>query len=212
MQFLVQLRFTAWFRAGLMLAFGGILPFVINACTGQAIDQVTQAQSPSTWALLQQGEPGYVVMMRHALAPGVGDPDNFRLGDCATQRNLSAEGRQQAQQLGQMFRDRNIPIARVLSSQWCRCLETAKLLDLGKVEPFPALNSFFQDASTRTQQTNLVKQFVIENRQTPGVTIMVTHQVNITELTGAVPQSGESVVLRADEQGRIQKVGQLVSP
>jgi phosphohistidine phosphatase SixA len=194
-----------------MLALGIVLPFVINACTGQAIDQVTQAQSPSTWALLQQGEPCYVVMMRHALAPGVGDPGNFRLDDCTTQRNLSAEGRQQAQRLGQMFRDRKIQVTRVLSSQWCRCLETAKLLDLGKVEPFPALNSFFQNAGTRTQQTHSVKQFIIENRQTPGVTILVTHQVNITELTGVVPQSGESIILRADGQGRIQKVGQLPS-
>lgn len=196
----------------LIARFRGLIPGIIlllgvSACAMQPTS-VSQAQPPSTWALLQQGT-GYVVMMRHALAPGVGDPANFRLGDCSTQRNLSAEGRQQARQLGQAFRDRNIPISRVLSSQWCRCLETAKLLDLGTVEPFPALNSFFQNPGAREPQTRSLKKFILENRNTPGVILMVTHQVNITELTGAVPRSGASVVLKADGRGQIKLVGEL---
>ena len=162
--------------------------------------------------VLERDEVGLVqrvVMMRHALAPGTGDPPSFKLGDCSTQRNLSAEGRKQAVQLGKEFRDRNIRIARVLSSQWCRCLDTAKLMDLGKVEPFPALNSFFQNPSMEAKQTAAVRQFIINNRNTQGVIVMVTHQVNITALTGVVPQSGESVVLRASEQGQVEVVGRL---
>src|SRR5687767_13248509 len=78
-------------------------------------------------------EGGYVVMLRHALAPGIGDPANFRLGDCATQRNLSKDGREQARRLGERLRAQDIDRARIYSSQWCRCLETAALLDLGPV-------------------------------------------------------------------------------
>ena len=133
----------------------------------------------------------------------------FKLGDCSTQRNLSAEGRKQAVQLGKEFRDRNIRIARVLSSQWCRCLDTAKLMNLGKVEPFPALNSFFQNPSMEARQTAEVRRFIINNRNTQGAIVMVTHQVNITALTGVVPQSGESVVLRASKQGQVEVVGWL---
>jgi phosphohistidine phosphatase SixA len=195
---------TARFRR---LIVGFIVLFGISACTMQPTS-VSQAQPPSTWTLLQQGR-GYVVMMRHALAPGVGDPANFKLGDCSTQRNLSADGRQQARQLGQAFRDRKIPISRVLSSQWCRCLETAKLLDLGTVEPFPALNSFFQNPGGRDPQTRSLRKFIHENRNAPGVILMVTHQVNITELTGVVPRSGASVVVKADGRGQIKVLGEL---
>jgi broad specificity phosphatase PhoE len=150
-------------------------------------------------------------MMRHALAPGVGDPSNFRLNDCSTQRNLSAAGRQQAERIGKAFRDRKIPIASVRSSQWCRCLETAKLLNLKPVEAFPPLNSFFSNASTKKQQTEAVRRLVLASRTAQGVTILVTHQVNITALTNVVPASGESVVLRAKGQ-TIEVVGQLQTP
>ncbi|UBF26364.1 histidine phosphatase family protein [Kovacikia minuta CCNUW1] len=163
----------------------------------------------ATWKLLQQGSPGYVVMMRHAEAPGTGDPANFRLGDCATQRNLSGSGRAQAARIGQAFRSRKILVARVLSSQWCRCLETARLLALGKVEPFSALNSFFQNSSPEPKQTAAIRQFIVNNRNTPGLIILVTHQVNITALTKIVPRSGESVVLKADSKGRVEVVGRL---
>ncbi|MBW4691675.1 MAG: histidine phosphatase family protein [Lyngbya sp. HA4199-MV5] len=168
------------------------------------------AQTPSLWTQLQQGD-GYVVVMRHALAPGVGDPDGFRLNDCSTQRNLSAAGRQQAIRIGKAFRDRNIPIASVRSSQWCRCMETAKLLNLKPVEAFPPLNSFFNNASTKAQQTEAVRRLIVASRTAQGVTILVTHQVNITALTNAVPASGESVVLRAKGQ-TVEVIGQLPTP
>ena len=171
----------------------------------------TAASSSATWSLLQQGDTGYVVMMRHALAPGTGDPPNFRLEDCSTQRNLSAEGRAQARLIGEAFRRHGIKVARVLSSQWCRCLETARLMNLGPVEPFAPLNSFFRDRSAQTRQTTEVREFIAANRNTVGAIILVTHQVNITALTDIVPQSGESVVLRANEQDQVEVIGRIES-
>ncbi|HIK16487.1 MAG TPA: histidine phosphatase family protein [Leptolyngbyaceae cyanobacterium M33_DOE_097] len=115
------------------------------ACLPQQSQPTLQAQTsiptPTPLPGLPANPVGYVAVMRHAIAPGTGDPGNFRLGDCQTQRNLSETGRQQARRLGQLLRDRQVPVTRVLSSQWCRCLETARLLDLGQVEPFPILTA-----------------------------------------------------------------------
>ena len=93
---------------------------------------------------------GHVLMIRHALAPGTGDPDNFRIGDCATQRNLNDEGRKQARQIGQWLREQSIASAKMYSSQWCRCLETARLIGLGPVSELKALNSFYERPEDRT--------------------------------------------------------------
>ncbi|MGD1929945.1 MAG: histidine phosphatase family protein [Leptolyngbyaceae cyanobacterium] len=153
------------------------------------------------WQRLQQPEQLYVVVLRHALAPGSGDPANFQLDDCATQRNLSAEGRAQAQQIGQAFRDRDVAVRQVWSSQWCRCLDTAALMAVGPVEPLPALNSFFRDRRQATPQNEALKAHFWQQAEQPGVVVMVTHQVNITELTDIVPRSGEAVVIQVDETG-----------
>lgn len=163
----------------------------------------------SIWSQLRQVETITVILMRHAVAPGTGDPKNFRLNDCSTQRNLSQDGRRQAKQIGQVFRSRQIPVARVLSSQWCRCLETAQLLDLGKVEPFPALNSFFRDRSTESRQTEQLRQFMIQNNSARQVVVMVTHQVNITAITGDVPDQGDAIVLQLDAQDQFKAIGTL---
>jgi phosphohistidine phosphatase SixA len=163
------------------------------------------------WALLQQAEEvSYVVLMRHAIAPGTGDPANFQLEDCSTQRNLSEEGRQQARQIGEAFRSRNVPITRVLSSQWCRCLETAELLNLGEVEPFPPLNSFFGNQSTAAAQTAEVQQFLLNHQETPGVMVMVSHQVNVTALSNIFPQSGEAVVMQIGDDNQLMILGRLL--
>lgn len=188
----------------------GVLASALIVCFTQ-LNFSGKAQAASAWTLLQRDEPGYVVVMRHALAPGTGDPPAFKLGDCTTQRNLSTKGREQAVQIGKAFRSRKIKIARVLSSQWCRCLDTARLMALGKVESFPALNSFFNASSREAKQTAEVRRFIVKNRNTRGVTVMVTHQVNITGLTGIVPQSGESVVLRSNNKGQVKVVGRLLS-
>lgn len=166
-------------------------------------------ETAASWSKLQRGDPGYVVVMRHAQAPGTGDPTKFRLEDCSTQRNLSAQGRAQSVQMGDAFRRRNIRVSRILSSQWCRCLDTARLMNLGRVEVFPAINSFFSDRSTEPRLTAQVRKFIVANRNTQGVIIMITHQVNITALTGIVPQQGESVVLRANLQGQVELIGRI---
>ncbi|MBE9185661.1 histidine phosphatase family protein [Microcoleus sp. LEGE 07076] len=192
--------------------FFGSLALVLSIGAGNAtasFDTTTNAQTQAGWQLLQRGETGLVVAMRHAIAPGTGDPANFKLGDCSTQRNLSAQGRTQAKQIGVKFRNRNIKVSRVLSSQWCRCLETAKLINVGKVEPFPALNSFFSNSSKEPGQTATIRKLILDNRNTKGAIILVTHQVNITAITDIIPQSGEAVILKSDGQGKIKIVGRI---
>ena len=163
------------------------------------------------WALLAQ--PGHVALMRHADAPGTGDPASFRLDDCATQRNLGERGRAQARRLGDEFRQRAIPVALVLTSQWCRARETAKLMSLGPVEDEPAaLNSFFGRPGEREAATTALRRRLSALPAGAPVVVMVTHQVNITALTGVFPASGEMVVLKRDAQGGVATVGRLPAP
>ena len=171
------------------------------------ISQSTRSEA-EIWSLLQQGT-GYVVLIRHALAPGTGDPSNFQLDDCSTQRNLSDTGRAQAVRIGEAFESRQIPIAQVLSSQWCRCLETARLMDVGSIEPLPALNSTFYDPSAETERTDRIRELIIDNRNTPGTVVMVTHASNISAIAGTSVQSGGIVVLQADESEQINFIGQI---
>lgn len=178
-----------------------------SPATATPVESSPQSQA-AIWTTLREGT-GKVVLLRHAIAPGTGDPANFQLADCSTQRNLSEAGREQARQIGAIFRQQNISIAEVYSSQWCRCLETARLLDLGTVEPLPALNSFFGDRSTKPEQTRQVQQLIVAHRNTSGVLILVTHQVNITALTNLVPQQGEAIVLETNPQNQIEVVGRL---
>ena len=166
-----------------------------------------EASPAALWTALRSG--GHSAIMRHAEAPGTGDPAGFRLDDCSTQRNLSAAGREQARRIGQRFRDQGVEIARVLSSRWCRCLETARLLELGPVEPYPTLDSFFQQAERGPQQTADLRRFVSEVRNGPSL-VLVTHQVNITALTGVFPQAGEMVVVRPGGHGEFTVLGRLL--
>jgi phosphohistidine phosphatase SixA len=154
--------------------------------------------SDAAWQALQAG--GTVALVRHARAPGTGDPPGFRLADCATQRNLSAEGREQARRMGEAFRMRQIPVERVLSSRWCRSLDTARLAFGELAAPYPSLDSFFSERDRQNPQTQAVRQ-TIENWRSAGVLVLVTHQVNITALTGVFPAEGEVLVLKPDEGG-----------
>lgn len=158
------------------------------------------------WDAVRNG--GHIVIMRHTLAPGTGDPSRFQLNDCTTQRNLSAEGQQQALRTGQAFRDQGVAIGQVLSSQWCRCLDTARLLDLGPVESFPILNSFFRQPSKGQEQTAELREFVSTPFTGPSK-VMVTHQVNITGLTGVFPQSGEMLVLQPKLEAGFKVLGRI---
>lgn len=165
-----------------------------------------KADEQETWTALKSGN--HFAILRHAIAPGTGDPDNFKIGDCSTQRNLSDAGRQQAALIGERFRARGINRARVLSSQWCRCLETAKLLALGSVEPLPALNSFFNHFEREKQQSRQLKKW-LDGIDLKIPLVLVTHQVNITALTGIFPASGEMVVIQRIKPGSYQVIGRI---
>ncbi|SEA95899.1 histidine phosphatase family protein [Alkalimonas amylolytica] len=135
-----------------------------------------------------------VLIMRHALAPGTGDPAGFVLQDCSTQRNLNARGRQQAQAWGHLLQQKTAADVQIFSSEWCRSLETGQLMALSAVEPLPLLNSFFAGRGDRQAQTSALKVFLAQAPfSTP--TVLISHQVNITALTGIFPASGEGLLL-----------------
>lgn len=187
-----------------VLSMAGLLTLLAN------IGMASGISSDSTgWDVLQQG--GLVVLIRHAAAPGFGDPSNFRLGDCATQRNLSEEGRLQARALGESFRRRKIPIEKVFSSQWCRCKDTARLA-FGAFEEHPALNSFFEQPRLKAPQTEALRTLLMRVRPQRGNLILVTHQVNITALTDVVPLPGEMVVAALEDDGRLTVKFRIAAP
>ena len=138
-------------------------------------------------------EPDAVAIMRHALAPGTGDPANLTIGDCDTQRNLDVRGRAQATTIGAALREHGISFDVVLSSQWCRTRDTAELLDMGPVVEAAALNSFFGNFSTQDRQTADTRELIAE---TEGRLMLVTHQVNISALTGQTTRSGEVLIVQ----------------
>mgnify|MGYP001819099808 CR=1 FL=1 len=147
-------------------------------------------------------------IMRHAVAPGFSDPAGFDVDDCSTQRNLSDEGRAQARAIGATFRESGISEAIVFSSAWCRCLETARLLGLGPVAKLPPLNSFFEARERRDAQTSALRDWLMDYKQEKPL-VLVTHQVNITALTGSYTSSGETVIARIDENGRVAVLGSI---
>ena len=156
------------------------------------------------------GNADHVILLRHARAPGTGDPANFRLGDCSTQRNLSGEGRAHAARIGARLRAAGLAETTVYSSQWCRCLETARQLAVGPVVELPALNSFFQSPEMEQKRNRELRAWIAT--ADPGrPVVLVTHQVNITALTGIVPAEGEVLVLRR-EPGRLSVVARFTEP
>ena len=140
----------------------------------------------------------------------VGDPDHFKVEDCKTQRNLNDNGRRQSEGIGDLFRLNGIASALIFSSQWCRCLETARLLGLGQVSELPALNSFFQDFERGPSQTQEIKRWIkTVTLRTP--TVLVSHQVNITSLVGYTPASGEIVFVRRENDGSLSMIGSIAT-
>lgn len=138
------------------------------------------------------------VMMRHAIAPGFSDPDEFEIGKCETQRNLSQEGRDQSARIGRWFVSNGIVEADVHTSQWCRCRETAQLLNLGPVKDLPALNSFFENRERSASQTQELRKWLASRLPLKRPLVLVTHQVNIAALTGETTSSGETLVIAID--------------
>jgi phosphohistidine phosphatase SixA len=158
---------------------------------------------PAAWEALRAGG---IVLFRHAIAPGGGDPAGMRLGNCATQRNLDARGRAQAAAIGAALR--GVEVGGVLASQWCRTLETAEIAFPGRVTHEPEFNSFFSDRASGPARTEAARAILAAWRG-PGALVVVTHQVNITALTRIFPASGEGVVLR---RGSLDVAGRLPPP
>jgi phosphohistidine phosphatase SixA len=146
----------------------------------------------AAWAALSSGS---IVLLRHANAPGLGDPPGFQLDDCSTQRNLDEAGRAQARMLGESFRSRGVAVRQVRTSQWCRTRETAQLAFPGQPVDEPLFNSFFAQSEREPAQTAGARKLLL-GWKGPGVLVVVTHQVNITAITGITPASGEGVVLK----------------
>ena len=137
---------------------------------------------------------GNLIFIRHAYAPGGGDPDNFDLNDCSTQRNLSKTGREQAKKIGKFFHENQIPIDKVISSEWCRCKETAEIA-FKRFETKDFLNSFFSEkfSKNRTKQIKDLNKY-IDRWDSSKNLVLVTHYVLITEVFNYAPSSGEIVI------------------
>ena len=135
-----------------------------------------------------------LIFIRHAYAPGSGDPDNFDIYDCSTQRNLSKLGRKQSKKIGNFFEKNKIPIEQVITSEWCRCKETARIA-FGKFETKNFLNSFFNSKFLKNKKTQIkdLKKF-INNWNSDKNLILVTHYVVIKEVLDYAPSSGEIVI------------------
>ena len=170
------------------------------------------AQPRSSEALQALKTPGAIALFRHAIAPGAGDPSGFILGDCRTQRNLNAQGQEQARRLGASVRAHGVPVSEVWHSEWCRTAETARLafpeMNSKRMRPESAFNSFFGTPEDEPSHTARARGLLLGWRG-PGALIVFTHQANITALTGIVPQSGEGVVLR-QEGGRLLTQGRIL--
>ncbi|BAU73650.1 histidine phosphatase family protein [Metapseudomonas furukawaii] len=150
------------------------------------------ADQRSAWQALREGKA--FLLLRHTTAPGVGDPEGFRLGDCSTQRNLDEKGRREARRWGRLLKGRDVEQPRLYSSNWCRAQDTAQEMGLGAVETLSALDSFFSDPDSQAAQTVELRK-AIEKVPKDRPVVMVSHQVNIKALTGFSPRSGEGMII-----------------
>lgn len=158
--------------------------------------------------------PNHALLMRHALAPGTGDPAGYTLVDCASQRNLDAQGRQQAARTGQWLQRQGIQQTVVLSSPWCRCKDTATLLGLGVPEVEPAIGSFFEASQQAAEFTERLQKRLVQLGSSKGdkALILVTHHVNILDYMGSNVGSGDMVLVQFDAQGKLISAKRYPSP
>ena len=149
--------------------------------------------SEQAWNLAEEGDK--IILIRHSLAPGGGDPPGFKIDDCKTQRNLNRKGINQSKKIGKLFKKNKVPIDQVLSSQWCRCKDTAKYA-FGNFKEFTALNSTFQSPYNKNEPKQLKElyNFVKKWEGNGKNLVLVTHYSIITAVTNAVPSSGEIVI------------------
>ena len=149
--------------------------------------------SEQAWKIAQEGDK--IILIRHSLAPGGGDPAGFKVDDCKTQRNLNRTGINQSKKIGKLFKKNKVPVDQVLSSQWCRCKDTAKYA-FGNFKEFTALNSTFQSPYDQNEAKQLkdLYAFVKDWNSNGKNLVLVTHYSIITAVTNAVPSSGELVI------------------
>lgn len=194
-----------WLRVGPGLC----LKFALKSWLLLALCLPAMAAEP--WDALHQG--GVLIVMRHAATEGgIGDPPGFQLGDCTTQRNLSPEGRAQAQRFGALLAARGVRPVAIYSSAWCRCVDTAALaFPAQPAQHLAALDSLFADGRRHAAQTAALRAAAAHIGNS-GVTVWITHQVNATALTGEVPGMGEALILRPDGAGGLRLMGRLSDP
>ena len=149
--------------------------------------------SEQAWKLAKEGDK--IILIRHSLAPGGGDPPGFKIDDCKTQRNLSRAGINQSKKIGKLFKQNKVLIDQILSSQWCRCKDTAKYA-FGNFKEFRALNSTFQSPFDKNEAKQLKKlySFTKDWKGNGKNLVLITHYSIITAVTNAVPNSGEIVI------------------
>ncbi len=188
------------------MRFWAILIIFLTASTPLAIAETNPDYSEM---IDRMKAGGHILMIRHALAPGSGDPANFKIGDCSTQRNLDDRGRDQARAIGNWLRSNGITSARMYSSQWCRCLETARLIDLGPVAELPALNSFYELVQNREPNLRALREFIAAQPEEGKLIILVTHFVTISAIADRGVSSGEGVLLELNQNKLYEVVGQL---
>lgn len=171
----------------------------VMACTMTS----TIAQGSELSDKLQSSD--HVLLMRHTLAPGLGDPANYTLDNCKTQRNLSEEGRKQAVAVGNWLKKQGVTSADLYSSTWCRCKDTADLLNLGRVTIEPALASFFDDMGQAKMSNQKLEKFIAAQlkKKDKQALILVTHHVNIHEFMGENIDSGDLVLTQVDANGKM---------
>ena len=153
--------------------------------------------SNQAWSLAQEGNK--IILIRHSLAPGGGDPKGFKINDCKTQRNLNNKGINQSKKIGKLFKKNKVPIDQVFSSQWCRCKDTAKYA-FGDYEEFTALNSTFQSPFNKNESKQLKElyKYVKKWNSKDKNLVLITHYSIITAVTNAAPSSGEIVITDKD--------------
>ena len=181
--------------------------FTVLLGFGGMVEVAGADDAADAWKALRAG--GHVALMRHADAPGVvGDPPGFRVDDCATQRNLSEKGRADAEKIGSRLKREGIAFEKILSSLWCRCIDTAKLLNLGTVETEATFGNVVVLKDQRQTLTTGARALIAQ-WTAGGNLLVVTHGANIQALTGVWLASGEIVVVKGGSD-RTETVGRLL--
>ena len=170
-------------------------------------DPTAEEQAASIAALKT---PGHVLLLRHTLAPGHNDPADFSLRECQTQRNLDDVGREQAVKVGDWLRDRDVKPVTVYSSQWCRCLDTAKLMGFRPIVEEVSLNSISDMPGTEAEKLRKLRRFTGSLAGKPGSPVLVTHSTIGTHLIGGLLGSGEGAVIRPAPDGSVALVGRVL--